>query len=475
MFDSILSGLERFNTEVLGPIVGFFWGGWWFIILLAGAGIFFSFFQGVRGIPIQAYGFVRALKIAHGKIKVGSGHGVHPFKALCIAVSATVGLGNIGGVAIAISVGGPGATLWMIVLGLIGMATKYTEVSLARHYRQETADGRILGGPMYYIRHAMFGPLFASLYAVCLIFAAFTAANLFQVNQVAASVNYSWGIPKAVVGLVMAAVTAVVLLGGIKRIANFASALVPFMGFAYIAGCVLVLAMNFGLLPEVIRQIVADAFSGTAAVGGFTGAAFQMVIRQGFQRGLFSSESGLGTSATAHSQGDTSHGCDSGLTAMLEPFLDTVLICTMTALVINITGAWHTPLPAAELSFDTTVKGIVLTQHAFDQQIAGFGKYFIPLFAFLFGLSTLVSWSTYGEQATEYLGLGKTGVKAYLTVYCLMPILGSVWSLSAVTNASDICLALLVFFNLWAIAWLAGPFRHGPAAQYFEEVRRGLR
>jgi AGCS family alanine or glycine:cation symporter len=431
-------------NQLLSTVSSYVWG-MPLVVLLLGTGIFLT----LQYRFIQIRGFARACRIVSGKESCADENSsgcFHPFKALCTALSATVGLGNIGGVAIAISLGGPGATFWMIVVGLIGMTTKFHEVTLARMYREVDADGSVRGGPMYYIKLVPgAGLMLAAFYAFFLIMASFGAANMFQANQVASAFDVSFGLHPLYIGVALSILTGLVIFGGAPRIAEVASLIVPVMAGGYVLGCLAVIGLHISDIPAVFSQIMQGAFSGTAAVGGFAGALFKDTLTAGVRRALFSNEAGLGTSATAHAQGRTKHPVQSGLVALLEPFIDTVVICTMTALIVNVTGAWATEVKA----------GVAMTQYALNSTIPGFGTWFIPCAVFLFAYSTLISWSLYGEQGTRYLfSNSPKAVAIYRGIFSLCPIIGALWSLDAIINFSDICLGLLVIPNLIACLYL---------------------
>lgn len=431
--------MEQLNS-LLASLSGLVWGTP-MVVLLLGAGLFFTVYYNF----VQLRFFARSVRIVLGIEKsadTSTPGAIHPFRALCTALSATVGLGNIGGVAIAISIGGPGATFWMILVGLIGMATKFNEVTLARLHREVDADGSIRGGPMYYIRLVPgAGSALAGLYAFFLIMAAFGAANMFQSNQVAAAFQSSFGTQPLTIGVALSVLTALVIFGGAPRIAGVASLIVPVMAGGYILGCGAVLVAHAAEIPGAIREILNSAFSGSAAIGGFSGAVFKETLTAGVRRALFSNEAGLGTSATAHAQGRTAHPIQSGLVALLEPFIDTVVICTITALTINVTNAWQS----------TEKAGVAISQLALNSTIPGFGTWFIPCAVFLFAYSTLISWSLYGEQGTRYVFANSAkAVFVYRLLFSLFPIAGALWTLEAIINFSDVCLALLVIPNLIA-------------------------
>lgn len=445
-------------NEFLGNIVGMVWG-MPLVILLVGSGILLTL---TLGFPqIRLFGHAIRVVLGHYDDPDDPGEISH-FQALCTALSATVGLGNIAGVAVAIKAGGPGAVFWMVVVGLIGMSTKFTEVTLALMYRRIDKDGHTHGGPMYYIEMGLgkrLKPL-AIFFAFACVWASFGAANMFQTNQVANILNGHFEVSKWLTGAVLAIMTAVVIIGGIKRIGSVTSKLVPFMGGIYVLGALTVIFTNISEVPSVLYMIVHDAFNGTAAAGGFAGAAVSQVLIQGVRRACFSNEAGLGSAPIAHSAASTKEPVREGVVALLEPFVDTVIICTMTAIVILISGQWTSDL-----------NGVELTAAAFDTAIPGFGSYFIPFAVFLFAYSTLLSWYFYGETSVDYL-IGKKGVLPYKVLYCVLAFLGALWALGPILNFSDIMLALMVVPNMTAIVLLF-PKVHKAARDYVIRLKAG--
>ncbi|MCB0392433.1 MAG: sodium:alanine symporter family protein, partial [Bdellovibrionales bacterium] len=447
MESTILDNLENFLAEA----VGYVWG-MPLVVLLVGSGLFFTLALGF----IQIRGFTHAIKVILGRYDNPNDPGeISHFQALTTALSATVGLGNIAGVAFAVKAGGPGAVFWMIMTGLVGMATKYSECSLAVMYRKIDEHGEVHGGPMHYITRGLgqkFYPL-AMIYSICLISATFGAGNMFQTNQVANILNEGFSIPNWLTGLILAILTAAVILGGIKRIGLVTSKLVPLMGGIYVLGALLVIFLNFDKVGGLLYSIIHDAFSGTAVAGGALGATIKIaldeVIRQGVRRACFSNEAGLGSAPIAHAAAATNEPIREGVVALLEPLIDTVVICTMTALVILISGEWTNP----------DLNGVGLTAAAFDSAIPGFGKFFVPLAVFLFAYSTLLSWSYYGETMVDFVSKenkSKRNIFIYKLAFCFVGFLGSIWAIEPVLNFSDIMLGLMVIPNLLAV-WLLFP------------------
>ena len=445
----------------LGKIVNYVWGTP-LALGLVGAGLILTFYMG----GIQWRGFLHAIKVIRGAYdrKDDPGEITH-FQALSTALSATVGLGNIAGVAVAIQMGGPGATFWMILTGLVGMATKFTECSLGCIYRKVDEKGVVHGGPMHYIMAGLgsrFKPM-AIFYAFAGIMASYGAANMFQTNQAADLLNKNFGVPRLATGLVISFLTGIVIIGGIKRIGSVAAKVVPTMANIYVLGALVVIIMNIEKIPEMFGLILNSAFSGTAVVGGAAGIAVRTVMIQGIRRACFSNEAGVGSAAIAHSAARTDQPVREGIVALLEPFIDTVVICTMTSLVLVITGVWTTS--------PEEIKGAALTAMAFDQVIPGFGKFFVPVAVGLFAYSTLISWSYYGERCTDFL-FGPKGIIPYKVIFCIVAVIGSVWELGAVVAFSDIMLALMVIPNLIAVAFLAKKVK-GAVNEYFAKLKAG--
>ncbi len=394
---------------------------------------------------------------------------VTAFQALTAALSATVGLGNIAGVAIAIAVGGPGATFWMILAGFLGMASKFTECTLGVKYREFGADGTVYGGPMYYLKKGlaekgwvMMGKIFAVFYAIMLVGGSFGGGNMFQANQAAAQFKALIGTESTWAGtgfgVVVAILVAIVIIGGIKRIGMVAEKVVPFMVGIYVAAALFILFSNYDLVPTAFGQIFNGAFTGTGIIGGFLG-----VLIQGFRRAAFSNEAGVGSASVAHSAVKTNFPASEGIVALLEPFIDTVVVCTMTALVIiifNINGAFAygaDPGSSAVILHATgeALDGVNLTARAFDSAIPGF-SYVLTLAVILFAFSTMLSWSYYGLQAWKFL-FGKSQLvdMIYKGLFLVFIVLGAAASLGAVVDFSDAMVFAMIFPNMIGLLILA--------------------
>jgi AGCS family alanine or glycine:cation symporter len=396
-----------------------------------------------------------------GTIRDESHHGeVNHFQALATAVSGTVGLGNIAGVAVAVSLGGPGATFWMIICGLLGMSSKFVECTLGVKYRDIDVNGTVHGGPMYYLSKGLkemnfggAGKVLAVLFAIFCIGGSFGGGNAFQANQATAQIIQMIGMEGGsagfIIGLIMAGLVGVVIIGGIKRIANVTEKLVPFMALLYIIASLIILVMHFTILDDAIILIVKSAFTSDAAVGGFFG-----VIIQGFRRAVFSNEAGTGSASIAHSAVRTKYPASEGLVSLLEPFIDTVVICTLTALVIvvyNMNGIFEYGV----VSDTSTAAGVGLTSLAYEDAIPHF-SYILTVAVVLFAFSTMISWSYYGLQSWKYLfGRGRTSDLSYKFLFLVFVVIGSSASLGAVIDFSDAMIFAMVFPNMIGLFLLA--------------------
>ncbi len=409
---------------------------------------------------------------------------VSAFQALTAALSATVGLGNIAGVAIAIAVGGPGATFWMILAGLLGMASKFTECTLGVKYREIGPDGTVYGGPMYYLKKGLaekglagLGKIFAIFYAIMLVGGSFGGGNMFQANQAAAQFKEMIGTESTFAGTAFGVVVmifvGIVIIGGIKRIGKVAERIVPVMVGIYVSAAVIILIMNAGLIPKAFGQIFSGAFTGTGIVGGFLG-----VLIQGFRRAAFSNEAGVGSASVAHSAVRTRYPASEGIVALLEPFIDTVVVCTMTALVIvifNINGefAYGVDPSSSAVTLATTgesLGGVNLTARAFDSAIPGF-RYVLTIAVILFAFSTMLSWSYYGLQAWKFLfGRSKMADMSYKVLFLAFVVVGAAVSLGAVVDFSDAMVFAMIFPNMIGLIILAPKVRE-EVAKYLKAVR----
>jgi len=449
-------------SHILSVVDGYVWG-LPLIVLLVGSGVFLTFRLGF----VQIRHFGHAVGLVSGKYDDPSSQGdITHFQALSTALSATIGLGNIAGVAVAITMGGPGAVFWMWMTAIFGMASKFTSCTLALKYRTVHEDGSISGGPMYFIEQGL-GKKFkwlAVFFACACISAGFGMGNMFQANQVASALNSSYNIPIALTGVVLAILAALVIIGGIKRIANVASKLVPLMCILYVLTAVVILIIKVDVLWSSLLLIVQSAFTGTAAFGGFAGAALSRTITKGVARGVFSNEAGLGSAPIAHAAAKTTEPVREGLVAMLGPFIDTIIICTMTALVIISTGMWH-KIPGE-------MPGILITIEAFNSVLPGWGLHLVTIGAALFAFSTMIAWSYYGERCAEYL-FGKKSLTAYRVVYIALIFVGSIFTLKPLIDFCDIANALMAIPTLIALIALSGTVA-ALTKDYFDRRDKGL-
>lgn len=448
-FEALLNTASEF---VWGPAM---------LVLLLGVGIYLT--AGLKALPWIKIGSAFHL-LWRGRKAEGDGD-ITPFQALMTALSATIGTGNIAGVATAIAMGGPGAVFWMWVTALFGMATKYAEAVLAMRYREVDALGNYVGGPMYYIKNGL-GRRWrwlAFLFALFGMLASFGIGNMVQAHSVADAVDSMLDVPDWATGLVIAALTAFVILGGIRRIAEVAAGLVPFMAIAYVLGALAVIILNIESVPRALGLIISDAFTGTAAAGGFAGATVWAAIRFGVARGVFSNESGLGSAPIAHAAAKSNDPVGQGLIAMLGTFIDTLVVCTMTALVIVLSGAWG-----------SGENGAVLSATAFNAGLPVIGGYVVAFGLAIFAFTTIIGWSYYGERCAEYI-FGVRIIVPYRLLWVAAVPLGAMGQLSVIWLLADIMNGLMAVPNLIALALLS-PVLFGMTREYFatEKARKAV-
>ena len=397
---------------------------------------------------------------------------VKPFNALMTALSATVGTGNIAGVATAIALGGPGAIFYMWLIALFGMATKYAEAVCAVTYREVDATGKYVGGPMYYLRNGVgefapeLGKWLGLAFAIFGAVAAFGIGNAVQVNSMAAALDNSFGVPEWATGAVVAALVGVVVIGGIKRIGDVAGKLVPAMIVLYLGAALLILAINVTAIPDAIGLIFTHAFTPAAATGGFAGAAVAAAVRFGIARGVFSNESGLGSAAIAHAAAQTNSPVRQGIIAMLGTFIDTLVVCTMTALVILTSGAW-----VMTGSDGGGLTGAVLTSTGFETSMAG-GQYIVTVALAVFAFTTILGWSYYGERCWQYL-FKERSLVVYRTLWVLAALAFANVKVDLVWNLADTLNGLMAVPNLIGLLLLA-PMVFKVTRQYFEDLGKPL-
>ncbi len=467
--DAIAPIINPFVGFIFSPLIGsealFGTGFPWIVMWLVVAAVVFTVYFGF----IQFRGVAHSIQLVRGVYLDPKDAGeVTPFQALCTALSGTVGLGNIAGVGVAVYLGGPGATFWMILAGILGMAAKFTECTLGVHYRNEYPDGTVSGGPMYYLSKGLaergmagLGKFLAVCFAIACVFGAFGGGNMFQANQSAQQISSiipffedkGW-----LFGLIMAILVGVVIIGGIKSIAKVTEKIVPFMAAIYVGSALLIILMNFGAIGAAFSAIIDGAFNGTAVAGGAVGA-----LIQGFKRAAFSNEAGIGSASIAHSAVQTKHPATEGYVALLEPFIDTVVICTMTSLVIIITGSW---VP------DNGVSGIALTSQAFESSFSFFG-YVLAIAAVLFAFSTMISWSYYGLKAWTYLfGEGPIKEMIFKLIFCVFVVIGASMGLGPVIDFSDAMIFTMAIFNVIGL-YLLMPKVKELVADYRQRLANG--
>ncbi|MDP7358880.1 MAG: sodium:alanine symporter family protein [Pseudomonadales bacterium] len=443
--------------EFLNTLNGIVWG-WPMLALIALTGLFLTI--GLKAYPIRHLktGFV---ELWQGRHKHGEGE-ISGFNALMTSLSATIGTGNIAGVATAVAMGGPGAIFWMWIIALVGMATKYSEAVLAVRFREQNEQGHFVGGPMYYIRNGL-GPKFkwlAVAFAFFGMLAGFGIGNGVQANSVADAMSHispgGTGIPEWVTGLVVAALVGLVLIGGIRRISDVAGKLVPFMAITYVIAGVVLLGIYANEIPAALELIVTHAFTPISAAGGFAGATVWAAIRFGVARGVFSNEAGLGSAPIAHATATTDSPVRQGTIAMLGTFIDTIIICTITGLVIVASGAWQ-----------TGASGASLTASAFDAGLPVIGQYIVTLGLAVFAFTTIIGWSFYGERCTEYL-FGIKAVPVFRLIWVAAIPIGATQELNAAWLIADTLNAMMALPNLVALILLS-PVVFGLTREYLQK------
>ncbi|NOD86103.1 sodium:alanine symporter family protein [Ruegeria sp. HKCCD6119] len=480
---------EKINqtfADLTGPFVSFIfapfpgtsfpWIVMWLVIAATVFTLYFAF--------VQMRFFGHAISLVKGDYSDPNDAGeVSHFQALATALSGTVGLGNIAGVAVAVGIGGPGATFWMILAGLLGMASKFTECTLGVKYRNEYEDGTVSGGPMYYMSKGFNelglpgGKILAVLFSIFCILGALGGGNMFQANQAHQQIAGIVGdYPGWITGLVFAAVVFMVIVGGLKSIARVTEKVVPFMGVLYVLTALVIILMNADMIGWAFGQIFAGAFTGLGVAGGMVGA-----LIQGFKRAAFSNEAGVGSAAIAHSAVRTKEPITEGFVSLLEPFIDTVVICTMTALVIIITqqliidpetGNYMLNEAGTAIATVDGNSGVSLTSAAFGSAF-GFFPYILAVAVILFAFSTMISWSYYGLKAWTYLfGEGHTKELVFKIIFCIFVVIGAAANLGPVIDFSDAAIFAMAVVNVFALYFLMKVVRQ-ELASYSERLKTG--
>ena len=431
--------------------------------------VFGALFFTIKMNFVNLRGFKHAIDLVRGKYDDPEDEGeVSHFQALATALSATVGLGNIAGVAVAITVGGPGATFWMIVAGLLGMSSKFVECTLGVKYRIVNDDGEVSGGPMYYLRDGLakygfgnLGKILAVLFAILCIGGSFGGGNMFQANQAYAQLSGQFPMLEGngpMFGFLLAILVGSVIIGGIKSIAKVTEKIVPLMAVLYVVAALIILVINYAAIGDAFIMIFNGAFAPSAAFGGLIG-----VLIQGFRRAAFSNEAGVGSASIAHSAAKTNEPVSEGIVSLLEPLIDTVIICTMTALVIIVTG----------MSGVQGIEGAQLTSQAFGSVISWF-PFVLVIAIFLFAFSTMISWSYYGLKSWTYLfGSSKKSELTYKLIFLIFIVIGSSVSLGAVIDFSDMMILAMAFPNILGLLILSGEVKLDMKT-YFTKVKDGV-
>jgi len=441
--------------SIVSWVNGWLWGS---ILLFLLVGVGLVLMVGLRFIPIRQLpsGFRQLFKPRDSE---GDGD-ISPFNALMTSLSGTIGTGNIVGVASAIAIGGPGALFWMWCTAIVGLATKYSEALLAVHFRERDSIGQYVGGPMYYIKNGL-GKKFLWLSFAFALFGAlagFGIGNTVQVNSIAHGLDVSLGVPRILTGIVVAVLVGAVILGGIKRIAQVAGKVVPFMAVAYVGLCGIVILMNLASLPSAIGEILQSAFSPVAATGGFAGATIMLAVRMGVSRGVFSNEAGLGSAPIAHACAQTNSPVRQGTIAMLGTFIDTLVICTMTGLAIVLSGMWTTEAQGMELSIS-----------AMNSLLPHSGNIIVIGGMIVFAFTTILGWAFYGERCAEYI-FGVKVIPIYRILWVLAVPIGAMMDLRFIWNIADMLNGLMALPNLIALLLLC-PVVFSLTRKYFEKQK----
>lgn len=426
----LITILKQINAVLWGPIM---------LFLLLGTGVLYTtklrFLQVRRFKNIFKQSFGGIFKKEKEKTEEG---GISSFQALATAIAAQVGTGNLAGVATAIASGGPGAVFWMWVSAFFGMGTIFAEAVLAQTYT-EKIDGEITGGPAYYIKKGLGSKFLAGFFAITIVIALGFVGNMVQSNSIGAAFNSAFGIPNLYVGIIVAVLVAMIIFGGISRIASFAEKVVPFMALLYIVGGLIIVIKNYEMILPALKMIIYGAFNPAAATGGIIGASVKEAFRYGIARGLFSNEAGMGSTPHAHAVARVNHPAQQGLVAIMGVTIDTFVVCTFTALVVMMTGV-----------IDTGLTGIALTQEAFVRGFGSFGNPFIAICLLFFSFTTIVGWYFFGEANMKYL-FGKGSLNIYRIIVLLFIILGTTMNVPVVWELADMFNGLMVIPNLIAL------------------------
>ena len=435
--DTLLTLHQQLNSLVWGPPM---------LALLIGAGLVFTVATGA--VQFRRFGF--AIREVLGKLfaKTAGEGTVTPFQALATSLASTVGVGNIAGVSTAISLGGPGALFWMFFSGVVGMATKFSEIAVALHYREPDSEGTLRGGAMYILSKGMKMPWLGTIFALLTACASFGIGNMVQANSVADVAQSSFGVPAMVTGAALAALTAAVVLGGLRRIVEVSQVLVPVMCILYLLGCLVILFLHVDRIADALRLVVGSAFQGQAAIGGFAGAGVAAAVRYGIARGMFSNEAGLGSAPIVHSSAVTDHPARQACYGIFGVFTDTLVICMLTGLVVLTTGVWKTGETGAALAAEAFAAGLP----------GDWGHYVVSVGVILFAFSTVIGWAYYGETGATYL-FGTRALLPYRLLWIAFVFIGATGSLKVIWDVSDTLNGLMALPNLVAVLGSLGLLR----------------
>lgn len=437
--------------DLLSTISSLLWGPFVLIPLLLGTGIYLTVRLGF--IQLTKLLVANRLAFLERKDDGAPGGDISQFQSLTTALAATVGTGNIVGVATAISIGGPGALFWMWFTAFFGMASKYSEAFLGVRYRSTDAKGEVSGGPQYYLQRGIKGPLgrfLALFFAVAAVLASFGIGNTAQGNSIAHNLEDTFYLPTGLTGIVLAIITLFVLMGGIKSIGKVTAGFVPIMILFYVGGALYILSINAAAIPGALGQIFSDAFTGTSAVGGFAGASLMYAVQYGVARGIFSNESGMGSAAIAAAAAQTTHPVRQGLVSMTQTFIDTMIVVSCTGLVLVVTGVWQ-----ATDSTGEQISASVMTSQAFASVIGPAGSWIVTIGLVLFAYSTILGWAYYGERNIERL-FGRRGVTPYRLFFAVIVYFGCTMELTVAWTFSDIANGLMAIPNLIGLLLMSG-------------------
>lgn len=476
--EAFLNSIVESITNINGVLNNFIWGPIMLVFFLC-VGLMFTVRTKVFQVTHIKYWldvtFLQLFKKGNRKVlRTDDKHAISQFQSLCTALAATIGVGNISGVAIALALGGPGAIFWMWLSAFLGMMTNYAENALGIKYRYKNEKGNWIGGAMIYIEKGLGWKWLAVIFSVFCVFASFGIGNMSQGNEIANGLANSFGIPKTVTALIIMALAALVILGGIKRIASVTEKIVPFMAITYIIGALIIIFCNIGSVPSAFASIFQNAFNLPSAAGGAAGFTIMLAMRRGISRGVFSNEAGLGSSVMVHSASDVKEPIVQGMWGIFEVFADTLVVCTMTALTILTSGVYDyteyanyigTSLP------EHLKSGVALTSAAFESIFGSFGSQFISIAVMLFAFSTILGWSYYGERAVEYL-FGLKAIPFYKVLFIIIIFIGCKASLSLVVDISDTFNGFMALPNLIAVTLLSGQVIQ-MTKEYLSKVKSG--